>query len=136
MEQHEIDPTTRMTYESPIRMYIVPNLGDVPLVLFVREAAERLEELYGRLRKCRAPCNGKTFVERHAEEGRHDCAAASCKRHVCNPYAASSVRSIHPICPAPAARRFGGAGSASTRYRRFDRLQSGARSIARRRASR
>jgi integrase len=97
MEQHEIDPTTRMTYDAQIRLYIVPNLGDVPLVLFVREAAERLEKLYSRLRKCRALCNGRPFVERHAEEGTHNCAAAGCKSHVCKPYAASSVRSIHAI---------------------------------------
>lgn len=97
MEQHEIDPTTRMTYDAQIRLYIVPNLGDVPLVLFVREAAERLEKLYGRLRKCRALCNGKSFVELHVEEGKHDCVTAGWKRHVCKPYAASSVRSIHAI---------------------------------------
>lgn len=97
MQQHEIDPTTRMTYESQIRVYIVPAVGDVPLVLFVRDASQRLEALYGRLRKCRALCSGKPFVEKHAEEGRHDCAVAGCKRHVCKPYAASSVRSIHAI---------------------------------------
>lgn len=97
MAQHEIDATTRMTYESQIRMYIVPALGDVPLVLFVRDASQRLETLYSRLRKCRALCNGKTFVERHAEKGPHDCVTASCKPHVCKPYAASSVRSIHAI---------------------------------------
>jgi len=34
MAQHEIDPTTRMTYESQIRIYILPAVGDVPLVLF------------------------------------------------------------------------------------------------------
>lgn len=97
MQQHEIDPTTRMTYESQIRMYILPAVGDVPLVLFVRDASQRLEALYGRLRKCRALCSGKPFIEKHAEEGKHDCAAAGCKRHVCKPYAASSVRSIHAI---------------------------------------
>ncbi|MGH3615505.1 MAG: tyrosine-type recombinase/integrase [Pseudonocardia sp.] len=97
MDQHQIDLTTRMTYDAQIRLYIVPNLGDVPLVLFVREAAERLETLYSRLRKCRALCNGKPFIERHAEAGPHDCVVAGCKRHVCKPYAASSVRSIHAI---------------------------------------
>lgn len=66
MAQHEIDPTTRMTYEAQIRLYIAPNLGDVPLVLFVREAAERCEALYVRLRRCRALCSGRPFVERHA----------------------------------------------------------------------
>src|SRR5690349_7488372 len=39
MAQHQIDPTTRMTYEAQIRLYIEPRLGDVPLVFFVREAA-------------------------------------------------------------------------------------------------
>lgn len=97
MAQHEIDPTTRMTYEAQIRLYIVPNLGDVPLVLFVRDAAERLEPLYARLRKCRALCSGKPFVEKHVERGPHDCAVAGCKRHICKPYSASSVRSIHAI---------------------------------------
>lgn len=42
-------------------------------------------------------CNGKPFVEHHAEQGPHECVAAGCKRHVCKPYAASSVRSIHTI---------------------------------------
>jgi hypothetical protein len=54
MAQNEIDSTTRMTYDAQIRLYIEPKLGDVPLVLFVREAAERLEPFYARLRKCRA----------------------------------------------------------------------------------
>ena len=97
MRQHEIDPTTRMTYEAQIRIYIVPNLGDVPLVLFVREAADRLERLYSRLRQCRSLCDGRLHIEKHVEDGPHDCAAASCVRHVCKPYAASSVRSIHAI---------------------------------------
>jgi integrase len=97
MAQHEIDPTTRMTYDAQIRLYIEPKLGDVPLVLFVREAAERLEPFYAQLRKCRALCNGRPFVERHIKQGRHNCATARCVRHVCKPYAASSVRSIHAI---------------------------------------
>jgi len=45
LDQHEVDPTKRMNYESQIRRYIVPNLGDVPLVLFVRDAPARLESL-------------------------------------------------------------------------------------------
>lgn len=97
MAQHEIDPTTRMTYEAQIRIYIRPKLGDVPLILFVREAAERLEPFYARLRKCRGLCDGKAFVEKHAAEGSHGCAAEGCKRHVCRPYAGSSVRSVHAI---------------------------------------
>jgi len=97
MEHHEIDPTTRSGYDSQIRTHILPNLGDVPLALFVRDTAQRLEPLYSRLRKCRALCSGKPFVEKHAEEGHHDCTAAGCQWHVCKPYSASSVRSIHAI---------------------------------------
>jgi integrase len=69
MAQHEIDPTTRMTYEAQIRLYIKPKLGDVPLVLFVREAAERLEPFYAQLRRCRGLCNGRRFIEKHASTG-------------------------------------------------------------------
>ncbi len=97
MAQHEIDPTTRMTYEAQIRLYIEPRLGDVPLVLFIREAATRLEPFYAQLRRCRGLCNGKSFIEKHVATGTHDCVEAGCKPHVCKPYAASSVRSIHAI---------------------------------------
>jgi integrase len=97
ISQHELDSTTRMNYESQIRRYIIPNLGEIPLVLFVRDASERLESLYGRLRKCKGLCNGKPFVERHAEDEKHDCHVAGCRWHTCKPYAASSVRSLHAI---------------------------------------
>jgi integrase len=97
LEHHEIDPTTRAGYDSQIRIYILPNLGDVPLALFVRDTAQRLEPFYSRLRKCRALCSGRPFVERHAQEGSHDCNASGCTWHACRPYAASSVRSIHAI---------------------------------------
>ncbi|HEY3259789.1 MAG TPA: site-specific integrase, partial [Pseudonocardiaceae bacterium] len=97
LPQHEIDPTTRMNYESQVRNYIQPNLGDVPLVLFVRDAPERLEAFYARLRRCRALCNGRPFFESHAADERHDCLNSGCTPHVCKPYAASSVRQIHAI---------------------------------------
>lgn len=97
MAQHEIDPTTRMTYEAQIRIYIKPKLGDVPLVLFVREAAERVEPFYAHLRRCRGLCNGKPFIDAHAMDGLHDCVADGCRPHVCKPYSASSVRSINAI---------------------------------------
>jgi integrase len=41
--QHELDATTRMNYEWIIRDHIRPVLGDVPLLLFTRDASERLE---------------------------------------------------------------------------------------------
>ena len=68
LPQHEVDPTTRMNYESQIRNYIVPNLGDVPLLLFVRDAPERLESFYARL--CRELRSGRPLVEKHAADAR------------------------------------------------------------------
>lgn len=97
MSQNEIDATTRMTYEAQVRLYIIPNLGDVPLMHFARDASERLEGLYGRLRRCRALCSGRPFIERHVTKERHDCVERGCTPHICKPYAASSIRSINAI---------------------------------------
>ncbi|MBA2694626.1 MAG: hypothetical protein H0U62_01965 [Actinobacteria bacterium] len=82
-----------MNYESQIRNYIKPNLGDVPLLLlFVRDASERLETFYAQLRLCRHLCFGRPFGEKHETETRHDCARAGCRVHECKPYAALSIR--------------------------------------------
>jgi integrase len=97
LPQHQVDPTTRMNYESQIRNYIQPNLGDVPLLLLVQDASERLETFYARLRRCRHLCPGKPFIDKHHTSDPHDCAAVKCQVHVCAPYAASSVRQIHAI---------------------------------------
>lgn len=97
LPQHEVDPTTRMNYESQIRNYIESNLGDVPLLLPARDGSERLETFYARLRCCRHLCSGKPFVEEHKVEGPHDCVTAECQVHLCKPYAASSIRPIHAI---------------------------------------
>lgn len=123
LSQHEVDTTTRMNYESAIRHYIRPELGEVPLVLFVRDASERLERFYADLRRCTKRCSGLPFVE-HRVDGPHDCrevqhrrppgrrpatgypehdcdavgcTVLECKSHVCTPYSASSVRQVHAI---------------------------------------
>ncbi|QRP45785.1 site-specific integrase [Amycolatopsis sp. FDAARGOS 1241] len=137
LPQAEIDPTTRMNYEWMIRDHIRPVLGDVPLVLLLRDASERLERFYGDLRRCRKRCDGRPFVEHRTAEphecrivrhqrpsGRpssswldeHDCAAAECaviecRQHKCQPYSASSVRSFHAI--------ISGALSAAVRWNRI-----------------
>ncbi len=86
-----------MNYESQIRNYIKPNLGEVPLLLLVRDASERLEAFYARLRLCRQLCSGRPFIEEHLADGPHDCDEADCRVHVCKPYAAGSIRQIHAI---------------------------------------
>ena len=137
LPQAEIDPTTRMNYEWIIRDHIRPVLGDVPLVLLLRDASERLERFYADLRRCRQRCDGKPFVE-HRVAGphecremkhrrpshrppagwleNHDCVATECetvecRMHKCKPYAASSVRSVHAI--------ISGALSAAVRWNRI-----------------
>lgn len=96
LPNHELDPTTRMNYESMIRRHIRPVLGDVPLLLLTRDASERLEKFYADLRRCSQRCSGKPFVE-HQAEGKHDCSEHRCTEHRCKPYAASSVRQMHAI---------------------------------------
>lgn len=123
LPQHELDATTRMTYDILIRNHIRPVLGDVPLLLLTRDASERLERFYADLRRCRQRCNGRPRIEHRVEgphecrvvkhrrpPGRppvagtlpHDCAKAGCTviecgPHECKPYASSSVRQIHAI---------------------------------------
>lgn len=123
LAQHELDPTTRMNYESVIRRYIRPELGEVPLLLLTRDASERLERFYADLRRCNQRCGGRPFIEHRVEGphecrevrhrrppgrppaggyGEHDCAAVGCevvecRPHECTPYSASSVRQVHAI---------------------------------------
>lgn len=121
--QHEVDDTTRMTYDLLVRNHIRPVLGDVPLVLLMRDASERLERFYAELRRCRQRCNGRPMVD-HRTEGPHECrvvkhrrppgrppaagypahdcaktgcVVVECPPHQCTPYSASTVRQVHAI---------------------------------------
>lgn len=96
MSQHDIEQTTRDTYESLIRNHIRPGLGDLALPVLMKSPAQRLEGFYAELRRCKQRCNRRPFVE-HRVIGEHDCAASKCRKHVCKPLAASSVRQIHAI---------------------------------------
>lgn len=137
LPQAEIDPTTRMNYEWMIRDHIRPVLGDVPLVLLMRDAPERLERFYADLRRCRQRCDRRPFLD-HRVKGvhecrtvqhrrpshrpsadwleNHDCATVGCvvvecQLHKCKPYSPSSIRSIHGI--------ISGALSAAVRWKRI-----------------
>jgi integrase len=102
----ELEDTTRRTYVGYIERTIIPELGSVPAD---KLTALRLERFYAELRRCRARCDGRPFVERHAADGEHDCVASSCRPHACRPMAASTVRQIHSIISAAltAAERWG-----------------------------
>jgi integrase len=102
----ELEDTTRRTYVGYIERTIIPELGSVPAD---KLTALTLERFYAELRRCRARCDGRPFVERHAADGEHDCVASSCRPHACRPMAASTVRQIHSIISAAltAAERWG-----------------------------
>lgn len=50
LPQHDVDETTRATYESLIRNHIRPALGAIPLSRLTRHAAEIQEKFYAELR--------------------------------------------------------------------------------------
>lgn len=89
----EHEDSTRDTYLGYIERTITPTLGSMPIA---KLSARHLETLYAQLRRCRARCDGKPFVE-HKADGAHDCTKAKCEPHVCKPMAASTVRQIHSI---------------------------------------
>lgn len=98
LPQHDIDETTRATYESLIRNHIKPALGAIPLSRLTRHAAEIQEKFYVELRTCRSRCNGRVQVDHAVDASRaHDCTESGCRPHVCRPLAASSVRQIHAV---------------------------------------
>ena len=93
----ELEATTRRTYVGYIDRTIVPAIGGVAAD---RLTARTLEMLYSELRRCRARCDGRPFIEHRSDDTEHDCAEAKCRAHVCRPMAASTVRQIHSIISA------------------------------------
>jgi len=114
---HDVEENTRKGYETYIRRYIRPALGDVPVA---KITAKVLEEFYAELRRCRVRCDGSPRVDHRTERlhecrvvrhrrppGRrpagappHDCAAAGCvvtecPPHQCKPLSATMVRHLH-----------------------------------------
>jgi integrase len=99
LPQHDVDENTRESYESLIRIYLRPALGDVPLTTLVRRSTETVEQFYGELRRCRERCDGRRLID-HKADGEHDCAEAGCRPHVCRPLAAATVCRIHAVLSA------------------------------------
>ncbi|MBV9010673.1 MAG: site-specific integrase [Pseudonocardiales bacterium] len=89
----ELSATTRDNYAGLIDRFIRPALGALPLT---RLTPPGIERFYGELRRCRARCDGRPFLE-HRRPGEHDCAQAQCRPHECRPLAASSVLVLHAI---------------------------------------
>lgn len=69
LEAHDIDHSTRDCYVGYIERTIKPAIGDVPIS---KLTAQNLEKFYAQLRRCRARCNGKVFIEHRSGE-EHEC---------------------------------------------------------------
>jgi integrase len=90
----EIVDSTRAGYVNYIERYIKPVLGKEPTN---KMNARILESFYAEIRRCRARCDGKPYIEKHAAEGGHNCVQAECRPHKCKPLGTSTVRQIHSI---------------------------------------
>ena len=86
----DVDVTTRKSYEGYIRNHVRPLLGKLSVG---KLTGETLDSFYSVLRRCRAHCDGRPFVE-HVRSDPHDC-AGKCKPHKCRPLVASSIRQVH-----------------------------------------
>ncbi|MDI2031698.1 tyrosine-type recombinase/integrase [Saccharopolyspora sp. TS4A08] len=93
MRTNEIEESTSNTYRGYINRTITPALGEQPVN---KISARMLESFYSDLRRCRARCDGKPYVE-HRKTEEHDCQKAKCRPHACSPMAQSTVRQIHAI---------------------------------------
>ncbi|MDT7653662.1 MAG: integrase, partial [Pseudonocardiales bacterium] len=88
----EIEDTTRWGYESMIRLYIRPLLGDLAIG---RIDGETLDAFYAELRRCRARCDRRSRID-HRTDAEHEC-DDRCAKHVCKPLGASYLRQIHTV---------------------------------------
>jgi hypothetical protein len=70
LKVHEIEDTTRQSYEMYLRLYIGPALGEMSVVL---------EQFYTDLRRRSRLCDRKPFVE-HRENGLHECLVVKHRR--------------------------------------------------------
>lgn len=121
LKTHEIEQTTRLSYESYLRLYIGPAFGDEPIS---KITARTLEKLYAHLRRCSRLCDGSPQVDHLDQEidGQHacrvvkhrrppgrkpaggypphncqekGCRVSECKAHVCKGLSNSTILKIH-----------------------------------------
>lgn len=118
LKTHEIEASTRESYETYARLHFYPVFGDEPAG---RITAQMLEEFYAELRRCANRCDGKPFVA-HRVSGPHECRAVKhryppgrppaggrsphdcaergcvvveCQPHTCVPLSAATIRRMH-----------------------------------------
>lgn len=92
LELLDIEETTRKGYETMIRLYIRPVLGDLAIG---RIDGETLDAFYAELRRCRSRCERRGRID-HFTAAPHLC-DHRCVRHVCKPLGGSFLRQIHTV---------------------------------------
>lgn len=118
LKTHDVEPSTRKSYQDYLRLYIGPAFGDDPIG---KIKARTLEQFYAELRRCSSRCDGTKFIE-HRVDGEHECrvvkhkrrpgrppasgypqhdcakvgcAVTECKAHVCKPLSNSTISKVH-----------------------------------------
>jgi integrase len=92
---HQVEETTRTSYQVAIEKFIKPAVGDTSLTRLAQLGARPFEQLYAELRVCRQRCKGRTFIE-HRTHRAHGC-DERCVPHACRPLSVSSVRECHAV---------------------------------------
>jgi len=87
-----VEETTKEAYESLARVHIRPLIGTFPVG---RLDGEILDSFYKQLRKCRANCRGRKYIE-HRTDRDHEC-DDRCGPHKCKGLSNGSMRKIHAV---------------------------------------
>jgi integrase len=88
----DVEATTARTYRGYVEHHIRPLVGHVKVGAF---DADLMDSFYAALRRCRAHCDRRPFVE-HRTDVQHDC-DHRCGPHTCRALGASTIRQIHFI---------------------------------------
>src|SRR5690242_169188 len=117
LEVLDVEITTRVRYDTAIRLHVRPLLGSLPVATLTGETIDAFQSV---LRRCREHCNGRPSVVHGGEPqpgGAHEC-THKCRPHVCRPLSTASIRQIHSVCPVRSPGPFDGAGSRATPWTR------------------
>ncbi|MEU4801715.1 hypothetical protein [Actinosynnema sp. NPDC023587] len=87
-----LERTTRETYDGYALKHIYPIIGHFKAESL---AVDVLDSYYEELERCREHCSGGPEID-HRTPGEHTC-DRRCRRHVCKPLTAWTVRKIHFI---------------------------------------
>ncbi|MPY81378.1 MAG: integrase, partial [Actinophytocola sp.] len=92
LELLDVEETTLRTYKGYVDHHIRPLVGHEKVGSF---DADLMDSLYAELRRCRAHCDKRPYVE-HRTDRKHEC-DARCQPHECRPLGNATIRQIHFI---------------------------------------